>query len=381
MPAQLNKVRHLAIAVTGLCALAVITLASWPGPAAAQQPGATLVRVEKTRIEPFTQTVPIVGRLVSLRMGDIAARISAPVESMQVEVGDRVREGQIIALLDGETLKAELNLTQSELVEAGAELKTWVAELDVAKTELRRQEGLRTSTAFSQAKFEDAQKKVSVAEARVERARANVGIKQSNLKRKQIDAEYTSVRAPYAGVVMRRHTEAGAYVNRGDPVAQLIGDHALEVEAFIPNTRLNGLSVGRKIGFRLDDGSRHDATVRSILPSENPQTRTRIVRLVPDFGKIKRPLAESQSVVVLVPISDDRNVVTVHKDAVLKRPKGDVVFVVTKGEAQIRPVVLGEALGGRFEVLSGLKQGEVVVTRGNERLRPGAKVRVEKGSS
>jgi hypothetical protein len=121
--------------------------------------------------------------------------------------------------------------------------------------------------------------------------------------------------------------------------------------------------------------------VRSILPSENTQTRTRIVRLVPEFGKTKRPLAESQSVVVNVPISEDRRVVTVHKDAILKRPSGDIVYVVIKDVAQMRTVVLGEALGSRFEVMSGLKEGEVVVIRGNERLQPGTKVRIGKGSS
>jgi RND family efflux transporter MFP subunit len=381
MQSLMNLIRHMALVMVGLFAAAPLTWVSAPGSAVAQEPEAMLVRVEKVRTEPFTQTVPIVGRLVSLRMGDISARVSAPVESMQVQVGDSVTKGQVMAILDDEALKAELNLAQSELDEAGAELKTWAAELEVAKTELRRQKGLSESVAFSQAKFEDSQKKVDVSEARVERARANIGIKRSNLQRKQIDVEYAAVRAPYAGVVMRRHTEAGAYVEKGDPLMRLIGNRSLEVEAFIPSKRLNGLAVGRRVEFKLDDGSIHQARVRSILPSENPQTRTRIVRLVPEFGKTKRPLAESQSAVVYVPISEDRRVVTVHKDAILKQPSGDKVYVVSKDVAQIRPVLLGEALGSRFEVVSGLKAGEVVVTRGNERLQPGAKVRVEKGSS
>jgi RND family efflux transporter MFP subunit len=377
----MTPLRHLAVLVAGLLAAVCFTWIAMPEPAMAQDPPAMLVRVEKVRTEPLTQTVPIIGRLVSLRMGDIAARISGPVEGIQVEVGDRVTKGQVIAVLDAEILQAELKMAKSELGEAGAELKTWAAEREVAKTELRRQKGLSTSVAFSQAKFEDAQKQVAVAEARVERARANVAIKLSKMERKQIDVEYAVVRAPYAGVVIRRYTEAGAYVTKGDPVARVIGDRALEVEAFVPYKRLNGLAVGRKIEFKLDDGTRHQARVRAILPLENPQTRTRSVRLVPEFGKTKRPLAESQSVIVYVPISDNRRVVTVHKDAILKRPSGDIVYVVIEDAAQMRSVVLGEALGGRFEVVSGLKEGEVVVIRGNERLQPGARVRIGKGSS
>lgn len=362
-------------------ALAFIAFVSLFSPVLAQAPEAALVRVETVRTQPMNQTVPIVGRLVSMRMGDIAARIAGPVESLRVEVGDRVKRGEVLAVLDAETLQAELNLAKSELEEAMAELTTWVAEKDVATTELKRQEGLRSSTAFSQARYEDAQKKVAVAEARVDRARANVSIKRSNLERKQLDVEYATVRAPYSGVVMRRYTEAGAFVNRGDPVLRVIGDKALEVEAFVPNQRLLGLPVGRVVEFRLDDGTSHKARVRSILPSENPQTRTRIVRLVPEFSETKRPLAESQSVVVQVPLSDEREVVSVHKDAILKRPNGDMVYVVKDNKAEIRKVELGEAVGSRFEVLTGLKEGDVVVTRGNERIQPGANVRVEKDST
>jgi multidrug efflux pump subunit AcrA (membrane-fusion protein) len=106
-----------------------------------------------------------------------------------------------------------------------------------------------------------------------------------------------------------------------------------------------------------------------------------MVRFVPEFSNIRSPLAESQTVTIAVPVSDNRNALTVHKDAILKRPSGDIVFVVTDGKAQPRPITLGEAVGGRFEVVSGLKEGEEVVIRGNERVQPGMKVRVEKDST
>ncbi len=373
----MRRLFAMAMLAAGLATVSAADLT----PALAQGPEAALVGVEETRIEPLSQTVPIAGRLVSLRVGDVAARIAGPVEGIRVEVGDRVSERQVLAVLDNETLEAEVNMSQSELAEAQAELETWVAEKDVALTELRRQEGLRKSAAFSQARFEDAQKKAAVADARVGRARANVAIKRTNLQRRQIDLEYATIRAPYAGVVVRRYTEVGAYVSKGDRIVRVIGDRALEVEADVPFSRLAGLPIGRRVDFTLDDGTKHVAKVRAILPSENPLTRTRIVRLVPDFSETRRPLAESQSVIVAVPISDDREVVTVHKDAILKRPTGDMVFVVQDDKAMPRPVTVGEAIGGRFEVVSGLKKGEMVVIRGNERIQPGAKVRVEKGSS
>jgi multidrug efflux pump subunit AcrA (membrane-fusion protein) len=79
----------------------------------------------------------------------------------------------------------------------------------------------------------------------------------------------------------------------------------------------------------------------------------------------------------LLPLGVPRQIVTVHKDAVLKRQGISLVYVVSEDNtAQIRPVELGDATAARFEVLSGLAPGETVVVRGNERLRPGQSIRI-----
>lgn len=363
-----------------MCAVAAMVLAvAGPVPAGAQDP--MLVRLEQVRFEPLTQTVPVIGRLVSLRSGNLAARIGGPVKQIFVEVGHRVTEGQVVAVLDDEALKADKALAESELLEARADHKSWMAEEEQARTELRRFARLKGSAAFSQARFEDAEKKVAVAAAKVKRAEAKIAIKEAALERKIIDVEYATLRAPYDGVVVQRQAEVGTYVNKGDPICRIIGDRSLEIEADVPFRRLAGVSVGRTVDVTLDDGSRHTATVRAVLPSENPLTRTRAVRFAADFAGAAAALAESQSVTIAVPIGAERRVLTVHKDAILKRQGGDLVFVVKDGVAQPRVVQLGESVASRIEVLAGLEAGERVVVRGNERLQPGAKVRVEKGST
>ena len=191
------------------------------------------------------------------------------------------------------------------------------------------------------------------------------------------------IRAPYGGVITQRRTVAGAYVKAGEGVVGMIDDGSLEIEADVPANRLAGLAPGTKVSFRLDGRGTYRATVRARVPEENPLSRTRRVRFVPDFpdsaGNANN-LAAGQSVTLAIPAGTVRQVITVDKDAILKRKGRSVVFVVGAGNAAIpRPVKLGEAVGGRFVVLGGLKPGELVVVRGNERLRPGQKIRF-KGS-
>ena len=101
---------------------------------------------------------------------------------------------------------------------------------------------------------------------------------------------------------------------------------------------------------------------------------------MPDLGTTTKPLAAHQSVTVYVPVGARRDVVTVHKDAVIQRGRERIVYVVSDDTAEVRRIVLGEPTGSRYEVLDGLKEGDLVVVRGNERLRPGDKVRIDGAS-
>ncbi len=185
------------------------------------------------------------------------------------------------------------------------------------------------------------------------------------------------VRAPYDAVVSQRLTEAGAYVRVGDPLVRLIADGSLEIEADVPFQRLSGLVPGTDVAISLDDGSSHTAMVRALVPEENPLTRTRAVRFVPKFDGTEQPLAADQSVTVYVPQGTPRTVLSVHKDAVIKRGDDTLVFVAKGDVAEARTITLGEAVGSRYEVLAGLREGELVVVRGNERLRSGDKVVID----
>ncbi len=335
-----------------------------------------LVRVDEVRSVPLTQSVPVIGRIVAQRLGEVAARIDGPVEAFQVEVGDRVEAGQVLAVLDQAVLKARRDMGAGRLAEVRADKGIRAAELTLAKQDFKRMAGLRKSAAFSQARFDDSRQQVVIAEAALRRAEAAIAGAQADLDLAEINLRDSQIVAPYAGVVTRRLTEAGAYVRGGDPVIRLIGDQLLEIEADVPFQNLAGLEPGVEVGVALDDGTRHSAIVRATLPSENPLTRTRTVRFVPNIGETYRSLAHDQSVTLQIPVGAERQILSVHKDAIIIQRGQNTVYLAVDGVAEARPVVLGEAVGNRFEVRKGLAAGDKAVVRGNERLQPGNKLRI-----
>jgi RND family efflux transporter MFP subunit len=349
------------------------------GPAAAQDQ-AMLVRVDTVKRVALSQTVPVIGRLVARQAGMVAAQVSAPVEMFHIEVGDRVETDQIIASLDDDILKARRDLVAGRLGEAEAKLAVKQAQLKLARQDFKRLEGLKKSAAFNQARFDDARQNVVIAGAEVHEAESAIASARADLELAEIALRDTAVRAPYAGTVIERLVEAGAYVQIGEPLVRMLGDRSLEIEADVPFQNLTGLAVGTEIAITLDDATRHTAVVRAMLPAENPLTRTRVVRLAPQFSETSRPLATDQSVTLQIPLGAERTVLSVHKDAVIRRRGQEMVFVIEDDETQARPVELGTAVGNRLEVRSGLADGDRVVVRGNERLKPGDKVRIDGAS-
>ncbi|MFQ5984875.1 MAG: efflux RND transporter periplasmic adaptor subunit [Alphaproteobacteria bacterium] len=384
-------------------ALAYVLSAPPMGPVeAAEDAPAVRVRVDEVKREPYVQAVTVIGRLVARRRGVVAARTEGSVQGVAVQVGDRVRKGDLLARIDPSRLKWRRDLGLAEVAQATASLANAEAQravvqaqiasaearVRIADQELRRLEGLKDSAAFPQGRYEDKGQELVVArstvaeyrarlneaEARIDESLAELDRAQANLRLAQDDLAHAEIRAPYDAVVTLRHTEAGAYLDVGDPVVTLVNDRDLEIEAEVPFDRLAPLRPGVRVEVAFDEGSRWSAAVRAVGVEEDPKSRTRPVRFTPAWGNSMAGMADGQSVVLYLPAGRPREVVSVHKDAVIRNRGQPLVFVVVDGVAELRPVELGEAVGTRFEVLTGLKPGDIVVVRGNERLQPGQAV-------
>ncbi|MFQ5972572.1 MAG: efflux RND transporter periplasmic adaptor subunit [Alphaproteobacteria bacterium] len=367
-----STARRLAWAATVVAGLTLFV-----GEASAQQgPQAALVEVDAVITEPLGQTTEVIGTLVATQAGVVAARVSGPVDEMRVDVGDRVKRGDVLAVLSNERIRAERDRAAAVVNQRLGMLETAQAELEKSTLEQRRLESLRESAAFNQARLEDVTQDVAMHEGEVSERLAQLDEARAQLSRAALDLADSEIRAPFDGVVTAKHIEVGAYLAIGNPVVTLLNDDELEVEAAVPSDRLEGLEPGSIVAFELDDGSRHTAVVRAVVPEENPLTRTRPVRFTPLFAGARRVLAANQSATVEIPIGRPEPVLTVAKDAVIQRGGRTIVYAIEDGIAQIRPVRLGEAVGGRFVVLGGLVEGESVVVRGNESLTPGQPIRV-----
>ena len=358
--------------VLGLLVTATLWLTPHPG--AAQQ-DATPVGVDKVLLEPQAQTMPVIGRFVAPGSGIVATRIAERVTEMTVRVGDRVRRGDVLAKLSADRMQSERTLRVADLRRAEAQITREKASLAKMQQTYARVTSLRGSTAYRKDRQEDTERDMEVAGSALGQAEADLLRAQADLNLADIALKDTTITAPYPAVVIVRHTVAGNYARVGDPIVTLLNDRDMEIEADVPAIRTGELLPGTKVRVTLQDGRMLNAAVRVVVQEENTRTRTRSVRLSPELGGRSGSLASNQSVTVQIPIGGANEVVTVHKDAIVILKGRTMVYVVEDGKAAIRQVMTGNAIGARFEVKSGLKPGDIVVVRGNERLRPGQSVK------
>ncbi len=342
-------------------------------PAAGQQ-GPSAVGVETVDIRRFAETVPIFAEVVTARDGQVATRVAGSVSSVDVVEGALVSAGEPMVRLDTELLDILLRRAEAEVAVAEAGLAVAQTRVNTSRTAFERVAGLQGTSAFSSGRFDDAEGELLAAEGQIAEADARLAVAEAARAEAAYNLERATVLAPFDGAVLDVLVNPGEFIQIGAPVVRLLDTATLEVEASVPAQYIDLMTPGLRVAARTDTGAEFEFALRALLPIETAATRTRPVRFAAPDLAASRTTAVGQSVTVMIPIGEARDLLTVPKDALVQARGGWMVFVVEDGTAQPRTVEVGMAVGDRFEVVSGLSEGDVVVTRGNERLRPGQEV-------
>ena len=341
----------------------------------AAQQRVSAVSVDQVISEPLLQTMPVLGRFIAKESGIVATRIAERVHKMYVQVGDRVKKGDLLVKLASDRLDNQIQLLQANLKITKTQLAKEIVNYRKMEQTHKRILALRTSSAFRKDREEDSERDLEISAEMVNRARADIDQSKASLKAGQISLQDTYIRAPYPGVVIKRHTLPGNYVRVGDPIITIFNDTDLEIEADVPSIRALAVKTNTKVTAKLQNGITFNTIIRAIIPQENSLTRAVAIRLSIKDEQYQNGVLGNQSVTLKLPIGNPDDVTTVHKDAVLVKNGKKIVFIFRKGTANIQPIKLGRAIGNRFEVLAGLEVGDLVVVRGNERLRPGEPIK------
>lgn len=376
---------------------------AWPR--TLQEPGAQqTARVSRQTLRSQIQATGVVRAQVGAEV-KVGARISGRVERLLANVGTPVQKGQPIAQLDDRDLRARLARTQAdlaastaqlglvrrgarpeEIAEGRAALALAQAELNLASLELERQRSLAAKALATASELDRATRDREVTAARVASAKSRLGILQhrtlpedlalAEARRQQAEAavaeaqamlSYATIAAPISGVVAAVATQEGETVAAGlnSPTFVTILDlDRLEVAAYVDEVDVGRVRVGQSASFSVDSFPDVELTgkVTAIYPRAVVQSNVVNYITTISIDKSEVHLKPDMTATVNISLEVRSNVLAVPDRAVRREGGRRVVQVLEQGRPATRPVRIGIRGAGFTEILSGLREGQTIVT-------------------
>lgn len=305
------------------------------------------VKAEKAVRGEMNSYVETYARLEAEREISVLARSTGFLQELGVEEGDRVEVGQILVRLD----KQELDLRMRQVQ----------ASYNESQTNYERIKVLHENKMVSQSEYETTYLRYENSKVDLEEAKLNLA--------------YADVEAPISGVIMQRMVEVGTLVRSNQELFFIADMDPLLVRIFVPERRMYQLKPGQAATVSVEavpDRS-FKGKIRMISPKVDPESGTVKVTIeVPASGLLKPGMFCTVRIIT----NSRPNALIVPKKALILETDADDVFAVKEGKVELVDVELGFVEGDRVEILSGLEEGDQVVTVGHEGLKDGSAVRV-----
>jgi len=362
-----------------LLLVALQSVAADAQPAPDGPPAVGVVRAQRQQI---TQTDEFVGRIQSIGRVALVARVSAFLEKRLFVEGAEVKKGDLLYLLEQPPYQAQVDANKATVAQLEAQHTFAAQQLARAQYLMKTPAGLQQAVDQTVADERSLAAQVDAAKAQLETAEINLG--------------YTEIRAPIDGKISATEVTEGNVVSPSSgTLANLVSQDPMYV--LFPVSMRLGLDLrnryNAKGGFeavvlklRLPDGRIYgqDGKLDYVSPTVATNTDTMTVRAaipnplipgVPADAPTRRELADGEFVTVLIEGVEPITVLAIPRAAVLSDQQGDFVYVVdAQNKAQRRPIQLGQSTPSTAVVSNGLTEGELVISEGLQRVRPGEAV-------
>ncbi len=362
-----RKTFFLSLVMIGLC---FVFSCRPPGPeekAKEETFGATPVKVVKVIRQRISEKLNYTGTIEAIRKINITPDIAGKIARINVEEGDRVEKGQLLAELDTRAIRLQLEQAEASLAVAEANHKD-------AQRNMERMERLKGEKAVSDQQYEKIRLAFESAEAQRQQAKSAV-----NLARHQLDVSL--MEAPFSGIIASKNAEVGDVINpmmgsfsSTSGVLTLMDFSQVKIEIDVSHTDISRIQKGQSALLQV-----------TALPDEEFNGRVALVNLTadPTTKKFKVEVRVDNPGLVLRPntfgevtleISTHEEALVIPQTAILENR---YVFVAQENTAERRDVSVGLQNTELVEIVSGLKEGELVIVEGNYGLEDGTEIEIK----
>jgi len=345
----------------------------------------------------LASTLTVAGEFQPYQEVELHAKVSGYIRRINVDIGDRVKSGQVIATLEVPELNAQVAGSQAEVKHSQSEIARAQSEVTLAEANYtaihaaytrlaeaaKRRPGLVAEQELddSRAKDADAQAKINVAKAALDATQEQLGVSKADNQRVQSLEDYSVVTAPFTGVITMRYADVGSLIQAGTtsntqsmPVVKVAQSDLLRLRMPVPEEDVPFIKIGGDVQITLQNtGKIIPGKIIRFTRELAESTRTMLAEV--DVPNPDLTLSSGMTAETTIVLQAQKNVLTVPAGAVLKADGQAYVLIVgANNKVQKVPVTLGIQGSDRVEITQGLAEHQSVIVSGQANYEPGQTV-------
>ena len=338
---------------------------------------ASLVNVAKVQYFDMAEKTETIGRLVAVNPTIISSKINQEILKIHFNIGDNVNKNDVLFTLDSKDILRNIEKITAEMKYERHTLNILEKKLSLRFSKVQNAKNLKKQNIITQDSLDNI--KILLLENQQQIALRKYNIKRLEilLNENKVNLSFSKILSPINGNIVNIDAQVGALTTKGKILASILSNKFKEIETDLRSDLASKVKIGSKVDI-FSQKIKFSGKVRGIVNIENIRTGTRKIRISLDEVLPANINASGTRFSLYIPIGDTLPRLLIPKDALIPAGYKQMVYIFDKGFARQKIIKSGVSVGDKIEILKGLREGQLVVVKGNESLRPNQEIKIKR---
>ena len=337
---------------------------------------ASLVEIKKVKVVKISEKTNAIGRLVALDPIIVSSKINQEILKIHFKIGDNVKKNDLLFTLASKDIIRNIKQITAELKLEKKTLNLLKEQLSLRVSKAKNAKNLKEKKIITQDNLDNVNISLLQNKQQIALREYNILKLKISLDENKENLAFAKILSPVDGNIISIQAQTGALISRGKILATILANGLNEIETDLRSELASKIIIGSEVNI-INDKANYKGEVRGIVNSENIRTGTRKVRISLNEGLPKSLSASGTRFSLEIPIGKSLPRLLISKDALISKGNKQIVYYFEKGLAKQKFVKIGKSVGNKIEILGGLEEGQLVVVKGNENLRPNQPIKIK----
>ena len=337
---------------------------------------ASLVEIEKVKVVKVSEKTNAIGRLVALDPIIISSKINQEILKVHFKIGDDVKKNDLLFTLASKDIIRNIKQINAELKLEEKTLNLLKEQLSLRDSKAKNAKNLKERKIITQDNLDNVNISLLQNKQQIAQREYNIIKLKISLDENKENLTFAKILSPVDGNIITIQAQTGALISKGKILASILANGLNEIETDLRSELASKIIIGSEVNI-INDKTNYKGKVRGIVNSENIRTGTRKVRITLNESLPKSLSASGTRFSLEISIGKSLPRLLIPKDALISRGNKQIVYCFEKGLAKQKLVKIGISVGNKIEILGGLEEGQLVVVKGNENLRPNQSIKIK----